>query len=164
MRWLKSLLGYTAASLILAATFLIPFVLLPRFTELVGGLGVRPHPKFTGGPVARTLDRGSYLVGISAPVGAVGPLERMPRFVQVNWSPASALPGFIDERLDLDGDGRDDVRLSFTVPQDPAAPLKGQVEVLDPARVAPVTDLGRGDLSALLVRVDQRIVARIPLK
>lgn len=164
MQRLRSILGYSAAVAVLAATFLTPFVLLPRFTRLVGGLGVRPHPKFAGGPVRKVLDRGSYLVALSAPAGPVGWLERTPRFVQVSFSPVGGLPERVEERLDLDGDGADDVRLAFSVPKDPARPLSGRVDVLNPAKVLPVAELGRGKLTELLVRLDERIVARIPVR
>ena len=164
MRRLRSLLGYGMATLVLAILFITPFNLLSRFSGLVGGLGLRPHPKFAGGPVARTLDRGSYQVEISAPAREIGPLEQKFHFVQVSWSPLKALPERIQEQLDLDGDGRAEVALAFAVPKDSAGPLRGSVQVLDSAKVAPIQELGRKDLSALLVRLDQRIVARIPVK
>jgi hypothetical protein len=156
---IKSFPGYAAAGLVLAAMVLAPFALLSRFTGLVGNLGLRSHPKFTGGPVLRILDRGGYQVAISAPAGPVGPLEWGPRFVQVSWSPASALPGLVEEQLDLEGSGHPQVRVAFQVPADPALSLTGRMEVLDPARVAPATILSRNG-PELLVRLDQRIVAR----
>jgi hypothetical protein len=137
---------------------------MSRFEGLVRHLGLRSHPKYSGGPVVRVLDRGAYQVAISAPAGPVGPLETGRRFVQVCWSPASALPPLVEERLDLDGSGQPQVRLCFPVPQDPRQPLTGRVEVLDPAKVAPVTTLDRSGHHGLLVRLDHSIVARILLK
>lgn len=163
MRKLTALLGYSAAILVLALLFLTPFKLLDGFTGLVGRLGIQPHPKFAGGPVARTLARGSHRIEISAPDGTVGPLERSPRFVQVAWSPASALPGRIQEDLDLDGDETPEVSVDFEVPQDRNHRLQARVQVLDPAKVRPIQELGRTDLSALLVRLEDRIVARFPV-
>ncbi|HNX93794.1 MAG TPA: hypothetical protein PKL14_01440 [Holophaga sp.] len=164
MRRLRSILGYGLAALVLGILLLSPFVLFSRFSGLVGGLGLRPHPKYAGGPVVRTLDRGAYRVEISAIAQPVGRLESKFRFVQVAWRPLSALPPHIEEELDLDGDGRADVRVAFEVPKDPKAPLLGHVQVLDAAKVQPIHELRRDDLSALLVRLEDRIVARIPMK
>jgi len=163
MRRLTAILGYSAAILVLALLFLTPFKLLEGFAGLVGRLGIKPHPKFAGGPVVRTLDRGTYRIEISAPDGSVGPLERSPRFVQVAWSPAKTLPGRIQESLDLDGDGKPEVAVDFEVPQDRDHRLQARVQVLDPAKVRPIEELGRSDLSALLVRLEDRIVARFPV-
>ena len=169
MHGLRSTLGYVTVSLVLAALVTTPFVLLPRFSKLIAGLGIRVHPQIVGGPVVRTLERGTYRVAISAPVGAIGPLEHYPRFVQVSWSPLDALPDRIDEQLDLDGDGRPEVGITFAVPKDPATPLEGEVNVLDPSRVEATTFLTRRggfiyDLSALFVRLEDRVVARFPVK
>ena len=165
MRGFKAVLGYTAAGLVLALTFLTPFVLLPRLTRMVGASGLRPHPRFAGGAVVRTVDRGAYRVAISAPAGPLGLLERTPRFVQVSWGPLGALPARVEETLDLDGDGHPDVGIAFAVPEDPAAPLLGKVTVLDPAKVRPATEAGRGfGHEVLLVRLGDRIVARFPVK
>jgi hypothetical protein len=164
MRSLKAILGYGAVGLVLALMFLTPFKLLPGFTGLVGRLGLRPHPKFAGGPVVRSLERGSYRISISAPAGALGTLERQPRFIQVSWSPVNALPDRVEEQLDLDGDGHPDVQIRFAVPKNPKIPLQGQVNVLDSTKVLPISALGRGPLDALLVRLEDRIVARFPVK
>ena len=165
MGMFKQIFGYLAATGVLVVLILGPFVLMPCFSRLVGELGIRPHPRYAGGPVVRTLQRGGYQIELSAPAGAMGPLERTRPFVQVAWSPAEAVPEVVDERLDLHGDGRPEVRLSFRVPRDPRTPLQGRVEVLDATRVEPLAELGRSaDLSAMLVRVDHRIVARIPVK
>lgn len=163
MAKLKSLFGYGAAVLVIAVMVLAPFILMSRIERLVRQLGLRSHPKFSGGPVVRVLDRGGYRVAIAAPAGPVGPLEWGPRFIQVSWSPVAALPDIVDERLDLDGRGRPQVRLRFHVPRDPRQPLTGQVEVLDPSLVRPVTLLRRTGGPGLLVRLDHSIVARIPL-
>ena len=58
-------------------------------------------------------------------------LERIEPFVQIVFEPADALPARVSEEIDLDGDGRPDVRVSFTVPADPNAPMRGDVTALN---------------------------------
>jgi len=163
MSKLKSLFGYGAAILVLTVMVLAPFVLMSRIEQLVGHLGLRSHPKFSGGSAVRVLNRDGYQVTIAAPAGPVGPMEWGPRFIQVSWSPVGALPDTVDEQLDLDGGGRPQVRLRFRVPRDPKQPLTGQLEILDPGLVRPITILRRTGGPGLLVRLDHSIVARIPL-
>jgi hypothetical protein len=64
--------------------------------------------------------------------------------------------------VDLDGDGRADLLASFEVPRDPALPLFADVTPLGD-RVRPLRHASRGDMSALIARVNDRIVLRVPL-
>jgi len=166
MRRLASVSGYIRASLVLATMSLTPFVLMPRFIGLVGRLGIRVHPKFTGGPVVRTMERGAYQVAFSAPAGGIGPLEQQQLFIQVSWSPLSALPDRMAEPLDLDGDGRQDAEIILVLPKNRTAPLVAQVNILDSSKItpAPMKRSDLSDLSSLLVRLEDRVLARFPVK
>ena len=112
------------------------------------------------------MERGAYQVAFSAPAGGISPLEQQQRFIQVSWSPLRSLPDRMEEPLDLDGDGRPDVEIIFARPKNRTAPLVAQVNILDSSKIAPVpmkrSDLS--DLSSLLVRLEDRVLARFPVK
>ena len=108
---LKSFLAY------MAAVFLVPFVLM-LFIELdtwARGLvelaDLTVSPWYTGGETARCLERGEYRVIIHRPVFEGLFAEREKGFVQLDWTPPEGLPRFVEEDLDLDGDGRRDLRI-----------------------------------------------------
>jgi hypothetical protein len=68
----------------------------------------------------------------------------------------------VDQLIDMDGDGKPDVRVSFAVPADANAPLHGTLESLN-ANYRSVADLSNNSFTELLVRADDRIVLRVPL-
>jgi hypothetical protein len=83
-------------------------------------------------------------------------------FVQLDWAQASALPSEITDEVDVDGDGRPDLRVSFAVPTDPRAMLQVNVESLSP-RYESVKNAEKETFSRLIVRVDDAILVRVPL-
>lgn len=162
MERLKSTLGYTAAALTVAAAVLAPFVFMQFFPKRVAATGVRIDAAYTGGEVAREIARPGCRVRVHRPVRPHTPLQRLDPFVQLDWTPVSALPPQVSDEIDLDGDGRPDVRARFAVSRDPAAALRVDVEPLT-GLAKPLRGVGKESFSALIARVGDAIVVRVPL-
>ncbi len=154
-------LGYAAAALTLLAALLAPFYLMRTFTRVFAGLGLHVDEMYTGGPKLRTIPQAGYSIVVHRPVSP-HMLQQEKAFVQLDWRPVSALPQHVSDAVDVDGDGRPDVRVSFDVPEDPKAPLRAGVEALNP-RYEAAQSLGKQKFSALIVRVDDAILVRVPL-
>jgi hypothetical protein len=149
MRHLRAFLGYGWAALMVPVV-VVAFVASDWWAHLlVGATGVKVSPWYTGGEVARTLERPGYVVKVHVPVfrGFFG--DRAVGFVQVRLEAAArALPPGLDESLDVDGNGAPDVRLRLD-----ATTAALRVEALSP-RVA-----GESELMDL----GQAKVVRVPL-
>jgi hypothetical protein len=89
-------------------------------------------------------------------------LQRVRAFVQVDWTPASALPAHVSDLVDMDGDGAADVRVTFDMPRDAKVPLRVNVERLSSQYLA-MHEVGKSGFSELIARVDDAVVVRIPL-
>lgn len=163
MARLKPILGYTAAGLTVAAAVLTPFLFLDLFTRGVAATGIRIDPAYVGSDVVREIERPGYLVRIHREVHPNTPLQRLEPFIQVDWTPAAALPAQIDEEVDLDGDGKPDLRARFAAPRDLTAKLSVDVEPLN-ARIKPLRGVGQQSFSALIARVGNAIIVRTPLR
>ena len=159
---LRAALGYTAAGLTVAAAILAPFVLMGTFAKGVAALGLHVDEMYSGGPKVRTIQQGVYSIAIHR---IVRPhmLQNAKPFVQIDWSPVSALPAHVAEVVDIDGDGQPDVHVNFDVPRDPKAPLHVNVEPLN-AHYEAMQNAGKEEYSRLIVRVDDAIVLRVPVK
>lgn len=160
---MRKVLGYGAAALTVVLALLVPFVLIGVFTGIVAHAGLRVNPMYTGGTVVRVLARPGYRIEISAPARPQGWLEKGRPFVQVAFAPAAALPAQVDETLDLDGDGQPDVRLRFAVPAAAQTALHGTFTALN-NRYGSANNASRDNRAALLVRVDDRVLARVEEK
>ena len=158
---LRAKLGYIAAGLTVLAALLAPFFLYGVFTKGFSNLGLHIDEVYSGGPRVRTVQAAGYIIEIHRPV-TPHLLQREKKFVQLDWKPASALPSHVSDIVDVDGDGRPDVRVSFDVPKDLKAPLRVNVEQLNP-RYEAMRDVGKEKFSALVVRVDNAILVRVPL-
>ncbi len=163
MQRLKPILGYTAAALTIMAAVLTPFVLIGLFTRGVAATGVRVDTAYTGGKPAHTIDRGAYRVVVHQPVLPRAPLQRLEPFVQLTFAPAAALPPRVSDEVDLTGDRQPDLRVIFDVPRDPKAELRVDIESLT-SLVRPVRQAGRGSFSALIARVGDAVLVRVPLR
>jgi len=83
-------------------------------------------------------------------------------FVQLDWRPANALPPHVSDAVDIDGNGAPDVRVSFDVSRDPKAPLRVDVDSLNP-RYESMRNAGKKKFSSLIVRVDDAVLVRVPI-
>jgi hypothetical protein len=154
-------LGYTAAGLTVFAAVLVPFFLYGLFTKGFSSLGLQVDEMYRGGPTVRTIQGTGYSIEIHRPVFP-HMLQHEKPFVQLDWKPASALPRHVSDTVDIDGDGKPDVYVSFDVAKDPKAPLRVDVEPLNPHYEA-MRNVGKEKFSALIVRLDDAILVRIPL-
>jgi hypothetical protein len=158
---LRAKLGYTAAGLTVLAALLTPFLLMGQFAKGIVALGLHVDEMYSGGPKLRTIQNGAYTIAVHRPVYP-HMLQSEKPFVQLDWSPVSALPAQVSDTVDTDGDGQPDLRVSFYVPSDPKAELRVDVEPLNP-RYEAVRNAGRERYSRLIVRVDDAILVRVPL-
>lgn len=158
---LRSKLGYTAAGATVLAAILVPLLLMGMFSKGIEALGLHVDEMYSGGPMVRTIDRGAYTIQIHRMVSP-HMLQNEQPFVQMDWSPVSALPADISDPVDIDGDGQPDVQVEFDVPADPKAALYVDVESLNP-RFESVRNAGKEKYSRLIVRVDDKILVRVPV-
>ena len=161
MRKLTAKLGYTGAGLTVFAAVLAPFLLYGVFTKGFSSLGLHVDEVYSGGPKVRTVQAAGYTIDIHRQVSPHLFQSEKP-FVQLDWKPVSSLPPHVSELVDIEGDGKPDVHVSFDVPKDPKAPLRVNVEPLNP-RYEAMQNVGKDKFSALIVRVDDAILVRIPL-
>jgi hypothetical protein len=161
MKWLTSKLGHLAAGITIVVAMLVPFLLMGLFAKGVTELGLHVDEMYSGGPTLRTIQAQDYTIAIHR---AVYPhlLQTEKPFVQIDWKPAAALPDHVTDTVDIDGDGQPDVRVSFDVPKDPKAPLRVNVDSLNP-RYQAMRNVGKQKFSELIVRVDDTILVRVPL-
>jgi hypothetical protein len=162
MQRLKAVLGYTGAILTVVAMLVMPFVLFPLFQQGVAATGVEVDPVYSGGVTARVIAKDGYRIVVNQPVRSRALLARPAAFVQLAWSPAGALPARVADEVDLDGDGRADLTARFEVPADTTAALFVDVTPVGDM-VLPLQRVSRDAFSALIARVGDRIVVRVPL-
>jgi len=158
---MRAKFGYTAAGATVFAAVLAPFLLYGMFTKGFAALGLHVDEMYSGGPKVRTVQTASYSIDIHRPVYP-HMLQTENPFVQLDWKPVSALPPHVSDVVDVDGDGHPDIRVSFDVPKDPKAPLRVNVEALNP-RYDAMRNVGKEKFSRLIVRVDDAILVRVPL-
>lgn len=157
----RIVLAYIGAALTLATAALVPFVLMGTFTRVVAHSGLRIDAAYSGGPVDRVIQRGAYRILINKPVYPRA-LQDIDPFIQIAFTPTTALPLHVSEDLDLDGDEHADVRVTFTVPADPHARPQGAAAALSPRYRSFVTP-GDSSFSQLMVQAQGEVVIRIPL-
>ena len=95
---------------------------------------------------------------VNHPVPRRSPLQRVDPFVQVAWTPVDKLPAHLSDDVDLDGDGVPDVRVAIG-----SHPLVVDVTPLG-ARDRPMHSQGVTSFSALIARVKDTLVVRIPVE
>ncbi len=144
----------------MVAALLVPFVLYGSIAKGVAALGLHVDEVYSGGPKMRTIQQGAYTIDVHRTVTPLMLQSEKP-FVQLDWSPVSALPSHVSDVVDVDVDGQPDVRVSFDVPTDPKADLHADVEPLSP-RFEAVKNAGEESYSRLIVRVDNSILVRVP--
>jgi hypothetical protein len=159
---LRAILGYTAAAATLLVALLTPFLLMGFFSKGVAALSLHVDEVYSGGPKVRAIPMGAYSIDVHRPVYP-HMLQSEKPFVQLDWSPVSALPQHVSDTVDINGDGQPDIRVSFDVPKDPKAPLRVDVDALNP-RYQAMRNAGKEKFSRLIVRVDNAILVRVPLR
>jgi hypothetical protein len=164
MKRLTSILGIAAAVLTIAVAVVGPFLYSGTYHRVGAALNnLRIDPIYTGGEPARVIDRGGYQIVVYKPVPKRAWLSESGGFVQLVWKPAAALPPHISEELNLDGHGRPDLVASFDVPRDPRTELRLTVKPLND-QLQPLNGIGKQSFSALIARVNDTIVVRVPLR
>jgi hypothetical protein len=158
---IRAKLGYTGAGLTVFVAVLVPFLLMGLFSKGFASLGLHVDEVYSGGPRIRTVQAAGYTIDIHRQVTPHFFQTEKP-FVQLDWRPVSALPAHVSDLVDIDGDGQPDVRVDFDVPKDPKAPLRVNVESLNP-RYQAMQIVGKPKFSRLIVRVDDAILVRVPV-
>ncbi|MGO9086305.1 MAG: hypothetical protein ACLQBK_13850 [Candidatus Sulfotelmatobacter sp.] len=161
MKSLLAKLGYAGAGLTVCAAVLAPFFLYGVFSKGFASLGLHVDEMYSGGPKIRTVQASGYTIDIHRQVSP-HMWQREKPFVQLDWKPVSALPAHVSDLVDIDGDGQPDVRITFDVPKDPKAPLRVNVDSLNP-RYGAMRNVGKQKFSDLIVRVDDAILVRVPV-
>ena len=161
-RRLTAKLGYTGAGVTVLAAVLAPFLLYGLFTQGFSSLGLHVDEMYSGGPIVRIIQAAGYTINIHRQVSP-HMLQREKPFVQLDWKPANGLPPHVSDTVDIDGDGKPDVQVTFDVPKNPKAPLQVDVEPLNP-RYEMMRNAKKEKFSALIVRVDDAILVRVPVK
>jgi hypothetical protein len=157
MKKLRSILGNSGAVLTLALAAVTPFLLFGWFQAAVGAAHLRIDPTYSGGEISHVIERQGYRIVVNRPVPRRSPLQRIDPFVQVAWTPADSLPATFSDEVDLDGDGVPDVRVTID-----SRNLAVDVTPLG-ARYRPMHSRGVTSFSALIARVKDGIVVRIPI-
>jgi len=157
-----SILAYTGAGLMLLIAACVPFVLIGAFSDVVAHAGLHIDPMYSGGTIARTVQRDGYRIVVYQPVQP-RMLERIDPFVQIVFEPVDRLPAHVSDEVDLDGDGQADVSVSFTVPADASAKMHGDVTALNGKYVA-LVNVADESFSRMVVRTGNEIVVRVPVK
>lgn len=157
----RSKLGYTAAVLTIVCAALIPFLLINVFSKGVAATGVQVDKVYGGGKVVRTIDKGAYKIQVYEVIRPRA-LQRAQPFLQLAWAPVDALPPRVSDEVDVDGDGRADLRATFAVPKDEKAPLSVDVEPLRPG-IETMHGVSRKGFDQLIARVNDQILVRVRL-
>jgi hypothetical protein len=158
---MKAALGYLAAVVTLCLAVLVPFVLYGRFSHFFSHAGLKVDEMYSGGPKLRTIVADGYTIDVHREVRPHLLQDASP-FVQLDWSKVKELPAHVSDAVDIDGDGRPDVRVTFDVPKDPKAYLHADVEALNP-KYKSVHNISRDKFSRCIVRADDAILVRVPV-
>jgi hypothetical protein len=110
---LKSFSGYIIAALMVPAVMVTMMGMYPLAKVLVDMTGVVISPIYTGGEVARKVAHGPYDTLIHRPVFDALIGETRTGFVQVVWTPSTALPETIIEDIDYNNDGKADFQVNL---------------------------------------------------
>ena len=156
-----SILAYAGAGLTLLVAVCVPFVLMGVFSNVVAHAGLHIDAAYSGGAIARTIQRDGYRIVVYQPVQP-RLLERVEPFVQIVFEPVDSLPARVSDEVDLDGDGRPDVRVSFSVPADASAKMRGDVTALNGGYVS-LNNVSDESFSRMVVRAGNQIVVRVPV-
>jgi hypothetical protein len=157
-------LGYAAAALTILFSLALPLKGFPVFLSALGALNLKIAPWFSGGEIAREIDRGNYQIKVYHPVYPALVGEGQKGFIQLVWRPRRALPPQVQEAIDLNGDGTVDCEISFSNPTGEAGPPLLTVHPKS-SWVLPVHNSPTTSFEGILVeRVNDAMFIRIPVK
>jgi hypothetical protein len=113
MARIKSILGYTAASLTIIVS-LATFIGNDYFgKKLVATTGLIISPWITGGKIVQSIDHGDYKTEIFQTVFRRLFSDMDKGFVQIEWVRINKIPDVISEDIDYDNDGKIDFRIDY---------------------------------------------------
>jgi len=113
MSKLTAITGYTLAVLAIPVV-LATFIGMQFWAgKLVSATGLKVSPWYTGGEVLKKIDHGAYQTLIHRAVFDGLVCERSKGFVQVDWTPLTALPETIEEDIDYNDDGQADFHIEL---------------------------------------------------
>jgi hypothetical protein len=108
MKRIRPLLGYAWA--VLALFVVVATFMGNRFFSraFASATGIAISARYSGGEIRRTVEHGAYRTLIHRPVfdGLLG--EHRDGFIQINWEPLEGIPPIVEEKIDYDGDGKND--------------------------------------------------------
>ncbi len=159
---IRPILGYSAAALTIVVAMAIPFFLYMFFANRVNAMGLHVDELYVAGPVVRTIDKGTYKIDVHKEFHPKF-LERAEPFVQLAWGPANALPAQVSDEVDIDGDGRPDLRVSFATPKSAEANVTVNVEPLNPRYLA-LHGVEKESFTRMIALVNDKVLVRVPLK
>jgi len=159
---IPSLLAYVGAALSLIVAACTPFVLMGALSQAVARTGVHVDAVYSGGTIARTVMRDGYQIDVYRPVQPHA-LQNVDPFVQIAFRPAASLPRRFSTELDLDGDGRPDVRVSLVMPRNPRARPSGEVVALSEAYRSFRMPGSEAGFSELIAQSNGAVLVRIPV-
>jgi hypothetical protein len=164
MKRLLLFLGYGAAALTILFSLTLPLKGFPIFLSALGNLNLKIAPWFSGGEIAREIDRGNYQITVYHPVYPALVGEGQKGFIQLVWRPKSALPPQVQEAIDLNGDGTVDCEILFSNPPGETNPPLLTVHPKSPW-VSPVHNSPTTSFEGILVeKVKDAMYVRIPVK
>ncbi len=158
MKKLRSVLGNALAWVTLTLAVLTPFLLLGWFERAVASAGLRIDPEYSGGEIARVVERNGYRIEIYRPLPRRSPFQKIDPFIQMIWRPADRLPARISDEVDVDGDGVPDLLVTFD-----SKTLAGAVTPRS-SRFRAMRGAGVISFSELIARVNDGIVVRTRLR
>jgi len=113
MAKIKTVMGFLWSAIILVA---LPLVFISSDNlarKLVYASGMKISPVYTGGDVAKTIEHADYTSIIHKPVFACLAGETQKGFVQIVWRTKTKLPVTLVEKIDIDGDEKEDFTITF---------------------------------------------------
>ncbi len=158
---IRPILGYSAAALTIAVAIFVPALHL-FFADKVNALGLHVDDMYGGGPVVRTIDKGAYKIDVHKQYEPKF-LQRAEPYVQLSWLPPASLPAQINDDVDLDGDGKPDMHVSFITPKSADSKTTVTVIPLSP-RFAAVQIDGQESFTRMIMPLKDKVIVRIPLK
>jgi hypothetical protein len=161
-RRVLAVLSYVGAGLSLLVAACTPFVLLGAFSQAVARTGIHVDAVYSGGIIARTIMRNGYQIDVYRPVEPHA-LQRVDPFVQIAFRPAASLPRRFSDEVDLDGDGRPDVRVKLVLPRDPNARPTGEVMALNQSYRSFRMPESSFWFSQLIAQSNGAVLVRVPI-